>query len=90
MAATTTPCVFVTAGQAYCPAFSDTRSTRGFCFAHEEIYWHDAAVVYRRKKRENETTAYLWAQRLGLSVEELQKRADALKQYERPIAIEVQ
>lgn len=84
------PCSFKAPNKNPCPAHADVRSPHGYCFAHEEIYIHDAAITFRRKARKDVGSAERWALGLGLSVDRLKQLAETMARAERPIALEVQ
>lgn len=83
-------CGFEAPGKLPCPARADGRNARGYCFAHDEIYQHDAAVTYRRRARKDPAAADRWARGLGLSPERIKELAEKLQKHERPIALEIQ
>ncbi len=54
-------CRFPASNRAGCPAYADSRNTRGYCSPHEQIYLHDCAVVFRRKAKRDPAAAERWA-----------------------------
>lgn len=84
------PCKFIAPDRQPCPAYEDERSPRGYCYAHEQIYLHDAAVAFRRRRRKDKPAAERWAQGNGLRVDLMNELADKLKEHERPYALEIQ
>jgi hypothetical protein len=87
---TTVPCKFTAPDKQPCPAFSDDRNRHGYCFAHHEIYLHDCAVAYRRRRRKNQDSAEQWARSQRLDVEQMNRLSDALKLGESIILVDVQ
>jgi hypothetical protein len=84
------PCKFAAPRRGPCPAFEDDRSPRGYCYAHEQIYLHDCAVAYRKKREQDKEAAIRWASSQRLNVDVMDALADALQPRERPYALEIQ
>jgi hypothetical protein len=83
-------CQFKAPDKQPCPAYADDRNPRGNCFAHDEIYLHDCAVVFRKKARKDEGTAERWAVALALPVERIKQIAGQLRYGEQIILVDVQ
>jgi hypothetical protein len=78
------------ADKAPCPAAATDLSPRGFCTAHEAIFFRDASIGYRQREREHGQVAVdAWAIRLSLPIAILRSEAAKLSPRAQPIAFVV-